>query len=224
MKILVVEDNEKLAAGIVKGLKQHGYGAHTIANGEEAAEHIITNNQDYDAILLDLMLPGRSGLDICSSIREREIRTPIIILTAKSETVDKLQLLNAGADDYVVKPFSFDELVARIRAVTRRPQNLLPDEIVHGLIRLVSSQYKAYIENTQIPLTLKEFSILELFLRNPKMTLTREFILDHVWDYNFSSSSNIVDVHVKNLRKKLSDTESGDIIETVNGVGYRLKE
>jgi len=194
MKILVVEDNEKLAAGIVKGLKQHGYGAHTIANGEEAAEHIITNNQDYDAILLDLMLPGRSGLDICSSIREREIRTPIIILTAKSETVDKLQLLNAGADDYVVKPFSFDELVARIRAVTRRPQNLLPDEIVHGLIRLVSSQYKAYIENTQIPLTLKEFSILELFLRNPKMTLTREFILDHVWDYNFSSSSNIVDL------------------------------
>lgn len=224
MRLMVVEDNEKLANSIVRGLEKNGYAVDCFYNGEEAFDHFVMNYTEYDGILLDLMLPGRSGTDICMAVRARDIMTPIIIVTARDELADKLTLLNAGADDYIEKPFSFDELLARIRAVTRRPPVTLNDELVYNDIRMVCSQRRVFIGNNELSLTTKEFSILELFLRNSEMVLTREFILDHVWSYQFSSSSNIVDVHVKNLRKKLALTEAGDIIETISGVGYRLQK
>lgn len=223
MRILIVEDNVKIAESIKKGLQKNGFAADCIHDGQEAAEHIFMNNQDYDAIILDLMLPNRSGLDICMAARERGISTPIIVLTAKDEKADSIVLLNAGADDYMVKPFAFEELLARIRAVTRRPQETLPTELSIHDVRLNTNTRKVFVGNEEVAFTLKEFAILELFMRNPDRVLTREFILDHVWDFNFNSLSNVVDVHVKNLRQKLSTTKQGDIIETVTGVGYRIK-
>jgi DNA-binding response OmpR family regulator len=223
MRILIVEDNVKIAESVKKGLTRNGFAADMIHDGQEAAEHIFMNNQDYDAIILDLMLPNRSGLDICMAARERGISTPIIVLTAKDEKADSIVLLNAGADDYMVKPFAFEELLARIRAVTRRPQETLPTELSIHDVRLNTNTRKVFVGNDEVAFTLKEFAILELFMRNPDRVLTREFILDHVWDFNFNSLSNVVDVHVKNLRQKLSATKQGDIIETVTGVGYRIK-
>jgi len=223
MRILIIEDNVKLAESIKKGLVKNGFAADCIHDGQQAAEHLFVNNQDYDAVILDLMLPNRSGLDICTAARERGISTPIIVLTAKDEKADSIVLLNAGADDYMVKPFALEELLARIRAVTRRPNETLPSELSIHDVRLNTNTRKVFVGAQEVAFTLKEFAILELFMRNPARVLTREFILDHVWDFNFNSLSNVVDVHVKNLRQKLSSTTQGDIIETVTGVGYRIK-
>jgi DNA-binding response OmpR family regulator len=223
MKILTVEDNVKLARMVQTGLKKNGYAVDVIHDGNEAANHIFMNHSEYDVIILDLTLPNRSGLDICTAIRERQIGTPIIILTAQTEKHSVIQLLNAGADDYLAKPFAFEELVARVRAMLRRPNERLPSELLWEEIRLNTNTHKVSIREKQLVLTLKEFSILQLFLSNPDRILTREFVLDHVWDFNFNSLSNVVDVHVKNLRKKLDSSSKGDLIETVPGVGYRLK-
>jgi len=223
MRILIVEDNEKLAETLKKGLGKNGYAVDCIYDGKDAAEHLFVNHQDYDAVVLDLMLPNRSGLDICMSARERGISTPILVLTAKDEKADSIVLLNAGADDYMVKPFAFEELLARLRAITRRPSETLPAELSVHDVRLDTNTRKVFVGSEEVAFTLKEFAILELFMRNPDRVLTREFILDHVWDFNFNSLSNVVDVHVKNLRQKLATTKQGDIIETVTGVGYRIK-
>jgi DNA-binding response OmpR family regulator len=223
MRVFIVEDNVKLAKMVQKGLIKNGYAVDIVHDGNEAATHIFLNHADYDVIILDLKLPNRSGLDICTAIRERQISTPIIILTAQNEKYTIIQLLNAGADDYLAKPFAFEELVARIRAILRRPKKNLPPELYFKEIRLNTNTHKVSVQEKELLLTLKEFSILQLFLSNPERILSREFILDHVWDFNFNSSSNIVDVHVKNLRKKLDDYQKDDLIETVPGVGYRLK-
>lgn len=223
MHILLVEDNDALARSIVKGLKKNGYAVDHFADGGKAFDHFVVNNQSYDAVILDLMLPGRSGSELCTAIRERQISTPILIVTAKDSLADKVVLLNAGADDYITKPFEFAELLARLRAVTRRPSELTPDELVVGNMRIVTSQQRAFVENELLQLTTREFVLLELFMRNANQVLTREFILDHVWDAEFTSLSNVVDVHVKNLRKKLEDTPAAGIIETVTGTGYRLQ-
>jgi len=223
MRILVVEDNIALAKSLKKGLGKNGFAVDCYGDGIEAVDHIIVSYEDYDLIILDLMLPGRSGADICTSVRERGITTPIIILTASDETAKKLVLLNSGADDYIVKPFSFEELVARVRAVIRRPTQLITDEVTLGSLRLISSSHRAYADTTELNLTAKEFAILELFLRHPEQILKREFIQDHVWDQSFNTFSNVVDVHVKNLRKKLENTAAADYLETVSGIGYRLK-
>jgi two-component system OmpR family response regulator len=223
MRILIVEDSLKLAEVLKRGLVRNGYAADCMHDGKEAAEHLFMNHQDYDAVILDLMLPNRSGLDICRAARERGISTPILVLTAKDEKADSIVLLNAGADDYMIKPFALEELLARLRAITRRPNEVLPSELHIQDVRLDVNTRKAYIRNDEISLTLKEFAILELFMRNQDRVLTREFILDHVWDFNFNSLSNVVDVHVKNLRQKLATTTQGDVIETVTGSGYRVK-
>src|SRR5690606_11468542 len=167
------------AESLKKGLSKHGYAADCIHDGKEAADHLFVNNQDYDAVILDLMLPNRSGLDICMAARERGISTPIIVLTAKDEKADSIVLLNAGADDYMVKPFALEELLARLRAVTRRPSETLPAELSMHDVRLDTNTRKVFIGAEEIAFTLKEFAILELFMRNPDRVLTREFILDH---------------------------------------------
>lgn len=222
MRIFIAEDQLKLAASIKRGLERYGFAVDHLANGAEVAEHLIVHHKLYDVILLDLMLPGRSGFDICHSLRERGIATPILVLTAKNTTADKVVLLNAGADDYLTKPFSFAELVARLQALMRRPDHSLPTELCVGALRLDEGKHKVFCNEKEVKLTAKEFSLLEFFMRHPDEVLDRELILDHVWDFNFNSFSNVVDVHVKNLRKKLCQTEEKVFIETVEGVGYRL--
>lgn len=222
MRIFLVEDQEKLGASIKLGLEKQGFAVDHFENGDEAADHMIIHHTSYDAMILDLMLPGRSGLDICRALREREVTTPILVLTAKSSTSDKVVLLNAGADDYVTKPFSFAELVARLQALLRRPEQALATELVIGTLRLDPGAHKAFLDEKELRLTTKEFALLDFFMRNPDTVLGREHILEHVWDFHFNSFSNVVDVHVKNLRRKLGQTKKRIFIETVEGAGYRL--
>ncbi len=174
-------------------------------------------------MVLDLGLPNMSGESVFKEVRKKFPDLPIIILTAKDSVEDKVQALDAGADDYLTKPFSLDELLARVRALLRRPHDVLPDDITCGDIALNLTTRKVSRAGKDIPLTLKEFSILEYFMRHPNQVLTRDQILDHVWDYNFSSLSNIMDVHITNLRKKLRGKKKETLIQTVRGVGYRFK-
>ena len=222
MRILIVEDEAKLAHSLVKGLTQKGYAVDTLAEGNKAFTRISLYHKDYDLIILDLMLPGMDGATICKRVRELDITTPIIILTARDEVDNKVDLLLSGADDYIVKPFSFDELTARIQALLRRPAEQVPAKMRIRDIELDATEHTVYQDGKPIPLTLKEFMLLEYFMRHPNQAINREELLSHLWDFNYAAFSNVVDVHVKNLRRKLSRAHA-DILETVRGVGYRLK-
>jgi len=221
MRILIVEDEEKLARQLARGLEQNGFATDTLHNGNDAIARISLYRSEYDAVILDLMLPGSSGQEVCKEVRALGVTTPILVLTARDETETKVEALNMGADDYLPKPFSFEELIARINALLRRPAQVHSTTLSVGDIELDTASHSVKKNGKEIPLTLKEHSILEYLMRHPGRVLTREDILDHVWDFQFSSFSNVVDVHVKNLRKKLND-ESGRLIETVRGVGYRM--
>ncbi len=224
MRIIVIEDEVRLAKSIKRGLEHEGFAVDILHNGAEGFAHILIHNSVYDFIILDLMLPDRDGLDICKSLRERGIHTPILILTARDQSVDKITLLNSGADDYMTKPFIFLELVARIRALLRRPEASQSIELLGQDIRLDVGKHKAYRNGEELNLTVKEFALLEFFLQHLNQVIDREKILDHIWDFNFNSFSNVVDVHIKNLRRKLGDSTLKDVyIETINGVGYRFK-
>ncbi|MBU0750145.1 response regulator transcription factor [Patescibacteria group bacterium] len=223
MRILVVEDEKKLGEALKKGLEIKGFTVDWIDEGEKARTRILLYKDEYDLILLDLMLPGADGATICRDAREAGVTTPIIVLTARDETEKKVELLNIGADDYLAKPFSFDELVARINAVLRRPESTLPTKLEVRDLVLDPSSHSVSKGGEQVQLTLKEFSLLELFMRHPNEALTRETILDHVWSFDFPGFSNVLDVHMKNLRKKLDDYGENDpLFETIRGVGYRL--
>lgn len=222
MRIIIVEDEEKLANVLANGLKQKGYAVDVFYRGDKAMDHLAVNHIDYDLVLLDLMLPGLDGLQICKNLRDAGVTIPILILTARDEIDSKVDLLTTGADDYIVKPFSFNELVARIQAISRRSVKMMPAKLTLRDIVLDPSAQKVYKDGEVIPLTLKEFVLLEYFMRRPNEVINREDLLTHLWDFNFSSFSNVVDVHVKNLRRKLNDNDQ-DILETVRGVGYRLK-
>lgn len=222
MRILLVEDEEMLAKTLVKGLSKKGYAVDFIMDGEKAMKRIALNHIDYDLVILDLMLPGMDGLTICKTMRESAITTPILVLTARDELDTKINLLLTGADDYLVKPFSFEELCARISALLRRPSETVSPVIIFGDLTLDSAKHIVQNGDKIIPLTLKEFVLLEYFMRHPDIVINREELLTHLWDFNYSSFSNVVDVHVKNLRKKL-DLEKGEIsLETVRGLGYRF--
>ena len=223
MKILLVEDEQKLAEALAKGLAHEGYTADIIGDGKKALTRISLHRNDYDLIILDLMLPSMDGLEICRQVREMNITIPILILTARAETDTKVKLLLSGADDYLVKPFSFAELNARIQALLRRPNETLPETLKVRDIELNPSQRKVMREGKEVPLTLKEYGLLEYFMRHPNQVVNREDLLNHLWDFNYVGFSNVVDVHVKNLRRKLS-SDGGDVLETVRGVGYRLAE
>lgn len=222
MRILFVEDEQKLADAMRSGLMKKGYAVDTLADGEKAYEHISIHHADYDLIILDLMLPGMDGATICERVRARDITVPILILTARNETSDKVNLLLTGADDYMVKPFSFAELVARITALSRRPSALVPNTLSVRDIELNSVEQTVRRDGELIPLTLKEFVLLEYLMRRPNQVVDREELLSHLWDFNYLSFSNVIDVHVKNLRKKLNGADRENLIETVRGVGYRL--
>ncbi len=224
MRILLVEDEEKLAKALVQGLSKKGYAVDSILDGDKAMKRIFLNHMDYDLVILDLMLPGMDGLSICKKMRENLITIPILILTARDEVDTKVDLLLSGADDYLVKPFSFEELTARISALLRRPSGSLPSIISVGDITLNPSKHIVMRNNEPVSLTLKEFVLLEYFMRHPNVIINREELLTHLWDFNYSSFSNVVDVHVKNLRKKIDFEKGSPILETIRGVGYRFTE
>jgi two-component system OmpR family response regulator len=222
MHLLLVEDEEKLARALKKGLEMRGYAVDWLADPEKARSRILLYRDEYDLILLDLMLPGLDGATITQSVRDENVKTPVIILTARNETEHKVDLLNRGADDYIVKPFSFEELLARINSVLRRPAVAQPVVLTVGDIEMDTATRVVRVGGNEVPLTLKEFALLECFMREPNVVLTREKLFDHVWDFNALSWSNVLDVHMKNLRKKIDHGSSHPHFETVRGVGYRL--
>lgn len=219
----MVEDEEKLAKHLKVGLEQEGFAVDCRLDGLEGQKYIESNHENLDVVLLDLMLPLKNGVEVCKAVRENNIHTPILMLTARSTTDDKIQGFGAGADDYLTKPFSFEELLARIRAIVRRPKGLLPAKMKVGNLVLDPNIRKAFFKDKELSLTLKEFNLLEYFMEYPNQVLTREQIVDKLWDFNFDSFSNVVDVHIKNLRKKIEASGNDKILETIRGVGYRLK-
>ena len=224
MKVLIVEDEQKLADALQRGLSNKGYTAETISDGEKALERILLYHEDYDVVVLDLMLPGMDGGAICAAVRERGIAIPIIVLTARNETEVKVELLKIGADDYLAKPFSFEELNARIMAVLRRPKESTTTILQIQDLELNPFEHTVKRDGKAINLTLKEFTLLEYFMRNPNRVINREELLNHVWDFNYTSFfSNPLDVHIKNLRKKIDYANSPSIFETVRGIGYKLR-
>jgi two-component system, OmpR family, response regulator len=223
MKILIVEDEKKLAEAMARGLAHKGYAVDIIGDGKKALTRISLHRHDYDLIILDLMLPSMDGREIAKSIRDYEITIPILVLTARNETENKVNLLLSGADDYMVKPFSFDELAARVHALLRRPVETVPEVLRVGDIELNPVERSVTRAGSPIQLTLKEFGLLEYFMRHPNEVVNREDLLSHLWDFNYASFSNVVDVHVKNLRRKLDRGSRTSILETVRGIGYRLR-
>src|SRR3989344_8637639 len=223
MKILLVEDEEKLASALKRGLEMQGYTVDIVADGKKALTRVSLHRADYDVVILDLMLPSMDGYEICKEMRTRNVTVPILVLTARAETETKVRLLLAGADDYLVKPFSFAELTARLRALLRRPTESLPEVLESNDIALDPSTRRVSRGGREIPLTLKEFGLLEYFMRNPGKVVNRDDLLNHLWDFNYVGFSNVVDVHVKNLRRKLG-TDPESVLETVRGIGYRLRE
>lgn len=222
MRLLIVEDEVQLGENLKKILELKGFAVDWLQDGEKALTRATLYQNEYDVIILDLTLPGMDGMVVTKRLREENIKTPIIILTGKSETAIKVELLNAGADDYVVKPFSHEELIARIASVARRPSTM--PTVVHtvGNITIDTATHKVFINDEEITLTLKEYALLECFLRRPGEVFTREELSSHVWDFNSMTWSNVLDVHMKNLRKKLELSESSPRFETVRGVGYRF--
>lgn len=223
MRILIVEDEPRLASALAEGLEKQGFAVDTVDDGEKAVTRISLHHKDYDIIILDLMLPSLDGLSVCREIRARDITTPVLVLTARAETEAKVELLLSGADDYLVKPFSFDELRARIQALLRRPTTSVPTVLKESGIELNPAEHTVTIDGNPISLTLKEFGLLEYFLRHPNEVVNREDLLAHLWDFNYESFSNVIDVHVKNLRRKLDAGNRPSILETVRGIGYRLR-
>lgn len=223
MRILLVEDEEQLAKVLAEGLKHKGYAVDMIHDGAKAYTRISLHRNDYDLIILDLMLPGMSGLDICRQMRAEGITLPILVLTARNEEEQKVSLLEAGADDYLVKPFSFDELAARVQALLRRPVEAVPTVLRVHDIELNPVSRAVSRDGVPLTLTLKEFGLLEYFLRRPNQVVNREDLVAHLWDFNYESFSNVVDVHVKNLRRKLDIGSEPSVLETVRGIGYRLR-
>lgn len=221
MKLLLVEDNTKLAHNIKQGLVQEGYVVDLVEDGALAQSRLMMNRTEYDLVILDRLLPNKDGVAICRAWRAEGVTIPIIMLTALDAVGDKVTGLNAGADDYLAKPFAFEELLARIHALLRRPQDMVPDIIsAHGIEMNLTSRSVTY-KGKQLSLTLKEFMVLEYLLKNQHTVITRDALYSHAWDYADLSMSNTVDVHIKNLRKKIKD--NGTIIQTIRGIGYKLE-
>jgi DNA-binding response OmpR family regulator len=223
MRILVVEDAEKLARSLERGLQGEGYAVDVVFDGPTARRRLVAREGAYDLVVLDVMLPGLDGFTLCREVRARGVTTPILLLTARDTVDDKVTGLDSGADDYLVKPFAFEELLARIRTLLRRPGHTLPAELVVGDVALDPASRTVRRGGVAIDLTTREFSLLELLLRQAGRVLSRDQILDHVWDESFDSFSNVVDVHVRNLRRKIDRAGEPSLIETVRGVGYTVR-
>lgn len=222
MRVLIVEDEHKIASSIKKGLEQEFYAVDVAFNGTEGFDLAVT--EDYDLIILDILLPGINGIKICKKLRAQNIHTPILMLTAKGQIKDKVEGLDVGADDYLTKPFAFEELLARIRALTRRPKNSLNNILIYEDLSLDITTYKIKRGNVPIYLSRKEFSLLEYLLRHPNTILTKEQIISHVWNYEANILPNTVEVYIGYLRNKIdrSFPKNKSLIHTIRGFGYKL--
>jgi len=221
MRVLVVEDERKLGELLRRGLGEEGYAADLADRGEEALW--MAQAVSYDAIVLDVMLPGADGFEICRRMRGNGVWSPVLMLTARDAVDDRVSGLDAGADDYLAKPFAFEELLARLRALTRRAPAERPPVLEVGDLRLDPAAHKAWRGDQELVLSAKEFALLELFMRRPGLTLSRTQLLDGAWDMAFESRSNVIDVYVRYLREKIDRPFGRDSIETIRGVGYRLR-
>ncbi len=221
MRVLVVEDEARMAALLERGLREEGYAVDVAADGPNGL-WMATEN-DYDAVLLDIMLPGFDGFDVCRRMREAGRWAPVLLLTARDGVENRVQGLDAGADDYVTKPFSFAELAARVRALIRRGGGTRPAELEVGDLRLNPATHRASRGDVDLALSPKEMAVLELLMRNAGAVVTRTQILEHAWDAAYEGASNVVDQYIVYLRKKVDRPFNRNDIETVRGVGYRLR-
>jgi DNA-binding response OmpR family regulator len=224
MRILVVEDEERIAGFIKKGLEEESYAVDIAPDGSSALDWVA--GAPYDLILLDVMLPRLNGFEVCRILRERGVTTPILMLTARDEVDDRVTGLDAGADDYLPKPFAFKELLARIRALIRRSTSATTLTTVLKLadLELDTVTHQAKRGQREIELTTKEYALLEYLLRNPRRPLSRTLIRESIWDYDYYGSSNVVDVYIGHLRKKLEANGEPPLIQTVRGVGYKIDD
>jgi DNA-binding response OmpR family regulator len=223
MRILLIEDEQQLAESLMRGLEQSGYVIDHLAEGAPAIDRFSMYRNEYDIAILDLMLPDVDGHTICKSVRSAGVTLPILVLTARGEVEDKVTLLQSGADDYMVKPFAFNELLARLQALLRRPNETVPNVLTVGQFTLNTATHKIFHFEEELSLTLKEFMLLEYFMRHPNQAIARDDIIDHAWNFDFDSLSNTVDVHIKNVRKKIGP-DGNKIIKTIRGVGYQFVE
>jgi DNA-binding response OmpR family regulator len=220
MGILVVEDERKIARFVQKGLKEFGFAVDVVGRGDEALEIILDN--PFEAIVLDIMLPGRDGLSILRALRERSNAVPVLILTARGEVCEKVEGLDLGADDYLAKPFAIEELAARLRALIRRQTG---EQLVRYRIQDLTLDVATRIArrgHRRIDLTGREFSLLECLMRAPGRVFTRTQLCQHVWEYQFDAGTNLVEVYIQRLRRKVDDNEPTKLIQTVRGAGYRI--
>ncbi|HSD48958.1 MAG TPA: response regulator transcription factor [Actinomycetota bacterium] len=222
MRVLVVEDEKRLAAGLKKGLEAEGFAADVALSGTDGLW--MARENPYDAIVLDILLPGMNGYQVCSTLREEGVWTPILMLTAKDGEYDEAEALDTGADDYVTKPFSFVVLVARIRALLRRGASERPAVLEASDLRFDPATRRAWRGDAEVDLTARESALLEFLLRRKGDVVSKREILDHVWDYTFDGDPNIVEVYVGHLRNKLDRPFGRATLETIRGVGYRLAD
>jgi len=220
VKILVIEDDRKVAGFIEQGLREEGYAVDIAPDGEEGT--MLAHVYDYDIIILDVVMPKKSGLQVASELRREGRGTPILMLTARDTTEDIVRGLDVGADDYLTKPFRFDELLARVRALVRRGGARRTELLTYGTLELDRLKHKVHVGGKPLDLSPKEFHLLEHFLLHPEEVVRRTELLEKVWDMHFDPESNVVDVHVGNLRRKLRKAADQELIHTVRGVGFKL--
>jgi len=220
MRVLVVEDERRIADFISRGLSEQGYAVDVAYDGDEALQWVDV--AQFDLIVLDVMLPVRDGVEVCRTLRERGLRTPILMLTARDAVEDRVRGLDSGADDYLVKPFAFAELLARLRALTRREPAVLGTVLRVDDLVLDTRTREASRQRMSLELTSKEYALLEYLMRHPNQVLTRTMIAEHVWNYDFDNATNVIDVHIRNLRRKIDEPFPTKLIQTVRGAGYRI--
>jgi heavy metal response regulator len=220
MRVLVVEDEQKINRTICQALREESYAVDAAYDGEEGEQ--LADLNDYDLIILDIMLPKKDGLEVCTEIRHRGNPTPILLLTAKDSYEDRVQGLDSGADDYLVKPFHMGELMARVRALLRREAVVKSTRLQVADLALDTSSHRVTRGDTPIELTSKEYAMLEYFMRHPDQVLTRTMINEHVWDDEFDSFSNIIEVYIRRLRRKIDDNSAIKLLHTIRGSGYLL--
>jgi len=221
MRVLIVEDHLKMAALLRRGLEEEGYACDTASKGEDAVWMAAATN--YDAITLDVMLPGIDGFETVRRMRDNDVWSPVLMLTARDALEDRVSGLDTGADDYLVKPFALDELLARLRALIRRGPVERPSILQAGSLRLDPKTHQVWRGDTAIDLSAKEFTLLEIFMRSPGEVLSRLDLLEHAWDYAYENRSNVIDVYVRYLREKIDRPFGADSLQTVRGAGYRLR-
>lgn len=222
MRILLVEDNRRLSDSLRTILTEDGYAVDTAYDGVEGEEMALLTA--YDVIVLDIMLPKRDGIEVCRSLRDQRVTTPVIMLTARDAVDDRVKGLDSGADDYLVKPFEVKELRARLRALLRRDSDNKGANLVVADLSLDPATHYAWRGDTPLDLTAKEFALLEYLMRNLNRLVTRDMVTQHLWDYDHNTSSNVVDVYIRRLRRKVDDPYDIKLIETVRGAGYRLHD